>query len=590
LSISTLVSRAGFWVLCAGAFLSPLVYSWNTYDRFVLPKLLFAGFLAVLLAALLAIRWAADGAIAIKRTPLDLPLLAFLGSAVISSVFAINRNIAVFGMYFRYEGLITLALYALLFWLAAQALSDAAQARTLVRILLASAYLVALVAVIQSLTANLTTTPGSDTAFNYGGLLRAYATFGNPNFLAVFLAMLLPRAMDELIDAKAASSRILAVNLLVMLSLALVLTFSRSAWLAAAVGLLGVLVGRRPPRRVMLALAGAVVGLALVIGVLAAASTQGGLPLAHTVLGRALSIHESQGSGITRLHVWDGTVRLVASRPLVGYGPDTFGIVYPRFRTGDWAPGLVIDKAHADVLQVAATQGLIGVAAYLWIVLALAVAFWQGRHRAGAVAAFAGVIVYLAWAQLNFSFVPAAVPFWIFAGAAVTTWAGRLPAVHLVSIQSRLAFPVGGLAAVALVGFGLFGLVRAYIADVDFSRSATAQAVGDRGRAQTTITRARRLVPDQSLYAAEAGSIALDLDGNGRPGPDAAWSAAHEAYAAAVRLGTYSPRLYYYLALADQALGKREDAIRAIREGLQLSPGDPVMRALFTQLSAHNPP
>lgn len=59
----------------------PLLYLRNTYDEFVLPKLLLARLLAVSLLALLAIRWAAEGRLVIRRTPLDLPLLACQASS-----------------------------------------------------------------------------------------------------------------------------------------------------------------------------------------------------------------------------------------------------------------------------------------------------------------------------------------------------------------------------------------------------------------------------------------------------------------------------------------------------------------------------
>ena len=85
------------WVLCLGAFAFPLVYLRDTHDEFVLPKLLFAHLLLVTLLALRAVRWARAGELVIRRTPLDLPILAFLGSALIATVFSINRNVALFG-------------------------------------------------------------------------------------------------------------------------------------------------------------------------------------------------------------------------------------------------------------------------------------------------------------------------------------------------------------------------------------------------------------------------------------------------------------------------------------------------------------
>ena len=93
--------------------------------------------------------------------------------------------------------------------------------------------------------------------------------------------------------------------------------------------------------------------------------------VAHDLLGETTRDEfrplAAGGSGGVRVHLYSDTIVLVAGRPLVGYGPDTFGLVYPSHSTGDWTPGVVVDKAHNDLLQVAATQGVLGVVAYAWL-------------------------------------------------------------------------------------------------------------------------------------------------------------------------------------------------------------------------------
>src|SRR5205814_1684577 len=80
-------------------------------DEFVLPKLLLVRLLIAVSVVVLLARWLEQGTVTWKRTPLDVPLLAFIGSAVLSTVFATNRNVAIFATYDRWEGLITIASY-----------------------------------------------------------------------------------------------------------------------------------------------------------------------------------------------------------------------------------------------------------------------------------------------------------------------------------------------------------------------------------------------------------------------------------------------------------------------------------------------
>ena len=61
---------------------------------------------------------------------------------------------------------------------------------------------------------------------------------------------------------------------------------------------------------------------------------------------------------------------MIAARPLTGWGEDATGLVYGRFLSGDWAPE--VDRAHSGPLDIAATQGVIGLAALAWVLVILA--------------------------------------------------------------------------------------------------------------------------------------------------------------------------------------------------------------------------
>ena len=536
-----------------------------------------AQLLLLSLLGLHGVRWAASGTLVIRRTPLDLPIIAFLASALIATIFAVNRNVALFGTYIRYEGLLTLGTYAALFWLAAQTAWRSDRAHTLVRAMLAGAYLVSIVAVVQWVIAALTTVPGANTGFSYAGLPRASATLSNPTMLAAFLAMLLPPAVAELLDARGLTTRILTANAVVMMGLALALTFVRSAWLGALVGVaIAVAAPQRTPLRLRFGLAAA--GLCVVLAV-GGAVAKGGHPLIPSLFQRAASIAANTGSTTTRLQVWQGAIRLVASRPVTGYGPDTFGLVYPAFRPANATPGFLVDKTHSEILQVAATQGLLGAAAYLWILLSVALAFWRGRRNQGAAAAFAGVVAYQLWAQANFSWVPAAVPYWIFLGAAVAVWQGELPATNALRLPRPAALGVAVVAGLGIIGLAAAGALRAWSADAHFQTGLSAEARGDLGAAHTALAQARTLAPQESQYAFEAGRVAVASTGPGH------WLAAREALTDAERLGTYYSAVYYDLALCDIQLGRRTEAIAALRQALKLSPGDPGIVGLLRQLT-----
>jgi hypothetical protein len=123
----------------------------------------------------------------------------------------------------------------------------------------------------------------------------------------------------------------------------------------------------------------------------------------------------NQDTGSGRVGVWRDTVSLVAAHPLVGWGEDTFGVVYGRFQKGDWSPGQSFDRAHSMPLDLAASQGLAGLAACTWFFAVL----WRGLWRRPELGALGGALAaYFAWSLLNFDWAPATGPFWLLAGAA----------------------------------------------------------------------------------------------------------------------------------------------------------------------------
>ncbi|MFI5268522.1 MAG: O-antigen ligase family protein [Chloroflexota bacterium] len=497
----------------------------------------------------------AGGVIRVKRTPLDVPLLVFTGTAAVSTLLSVNLNVALFGTYSRFDGLFTLATYAAVFWLAVQSISSAREAKAVLRSLLVGGYLVALIAIgqwcVDSLSGQLD--------------VRAFGTLGNPNVLGAYLVLLCPLVYAELRDARSPAGRLLAANVLLTMGVALLLSVSHSAWLGLAAAAAVLLAGRQLPavrsrRRVLLTLA------VLGAGLLAAA------PIA---LSRGTDVSQ-------RIHIWQDTLRLVASRPLLGYGPDTFGLVYPGFQSGQWVLGYVqVDKAHSEVLQVAATQGLAGLAAWAWLMAAFMLAFWRGRSEEGAWAMLAGWAAYLVVLLVNFTALAAAVPFWIFAAAAVVRWHG-VREVTFTPARARLAVAVAQIAVVAaLVAATVPAVILPYLADAKLKEAVDA----DFGRlprqmAARPAAAAHALAPQESVYAVEVGNIAFEYG---------SWSDARTAYGAASSLGTFSPLVYRNLALADLRLGLRPEALAAAKEAAFLDRFDPANQAVLAQTLAPGP-
>ena len=568
------LDRLQLGVVCVGAFLLPMVFLWSTNDPVILPKLLAARLLILVLAALFIARWF-RGEIKLRRTPLDLPIVAYVASAVVSTLFSANVNLAVFGSYGRGEGLLTIATYAALFWLSVQSISSPGDGRAVLRAVLAGAFVVSLIAVLQAVAGGLTVGPTSSVA-------RASATFGNSNALAAYLAMALPLGVNEYLRAGSTSDRILAGNAVAMLAIALVLTLGRGGWVGGAVGIIIVVATARPSRRRVMVMLGAGAATLAATVLATAALGAGGAPIAQSATARLLSLLDpTAGTGAIRLHIWSDTLGMIASRPLVGYGPDNFGLAFPAFQTGSWSP-LLIDESHSELLQVMATQGFLGLAAFVWLCIAFARLWWSGRNQMLASGVLGASVAYLLTLLVNFSTVPAALPFWIFLGAAAVILQGDAaprpaphPSHHRVGRPLQLA---GGL--FVLVGIAVGAIAMPYAADSDLHDSMEAFAAGDRTGAVTLAADARVLQPQQQMYAAAAGNVAM---------ADSDWTAAREAFTTAASLGSFDASVFRQLAIADEHLGLQAEAAAAAKRSVELNRFDPRNLAVLKTVTSASP-
>src|SRR5439155_7337632 len=326
-------------------------------------------------------------------------------------------------------------------------------------------------------------------------------------------------------------------------------------------------------------LVGALVLSLVVVG--SRPSTSGG-SVAQALLGRiASSTDTNSGSVASRLNTWRDLPPLIAGRPILGWGPDTFGLVYPLYQSAPRG-GEFFDKPHQETLGIAAAEGIVGLAAYLWMLIAFIRAFWRGRHLLGAVALFGGWLAYMVSVQFDFSWIPTAIPFWLLTACAMVTFTPNLKPVRIAAFPRRIAAPALAVAAVALIVLLVPAVVLPYLADTKYYAT---QAAPDLQTARATIAQARQLAPSEASYAIEAGNYALNRDQNGNPAPNADWRAAREAYETAGRLGSFSPEMFQVLAIVDEHVGDRTAAVAAARRALELDRFDPASRKLVESLT-----
>jgi type II secretory pathway pseudopilin PulG len=127
-----------------------------------------------------------------------------------------------------------------------------------------------------------------------------------------------------------------------------------------------------------------------------------------------------------RVYVWRDTIPMILDSPLLGHGPDNFKEPFKPYIGHDLETAissesgvaLGVDRAHNQLLQVAATTGLLGLAAYLWVF----VSYFRNAYRRGGwplIALCGGVLAYFLQLQTGIDAIDTSVVFWAILGVSV---------------------------------------------------------------------------------------------------------------------------------------------------------------------------
>lgn len=196
---------------------------------------------------------------------------------------------------------------------------------------------------------------------------RLISSFLDPNFTAIWLVLIFSLSTSVLASRRNLSFAPLLWVTTVSSLLGIILTVSRSGWIALAVAC-AILVGVYF-RKVGLVV---LVGGALLISTIA--------PLSQRLSG----IIDLDTTARYRLESWEGALNIVRQYPLLGVGFNTLKFtrydhalpgtskVVSRFEDGIIRPAQISNRADAgfdsSLLTILATGGIVGLLAFLWMV------------------------------------------------------------------------------------------------------------------------------------------------------------------------------------------------------------------------------
>lgn len=558
----TKIIRYCFYILL---LVTPLIFTRFNYELFEYNKMMLVYGLTVIITASWLIKMLKQKQLIFKRTPLDIFLLSFLVSQILSTIFSIDTHTSIWGYYSRSNGgLLSIISYLLLYWAFVSNFNWQELGKFL-KMALVGGVLVSLWAVPEhfghSFSCLILQGDYSDSCWVQEVQARVFATLGQPNWLAAYLEMLIFIVIYFVLTAKSKLSFSLYLFSLILFYLAFTFTYSRGATLGLLAGILTLVMGLilinfnkkifAKPTKVLFGLTRSATAKKIVLVLAAffiinllfasaltsfqlvkqdAAPVRPGLVENAAPSGTQLENGGTE-SGQIRLIVWKGALDIFRHYPLFGTGVETFAYSYFKFRpnehnlVSEW--DFLYNKAHNEYLNYLATTGIFGFTTYLIIIAVFL--FWAVKKiqnkkllfedKLLVISLVSGYVSYLVQNLFGFSVVMIAVLFYLFPAFAFvgtdSTFDPKfkkdnfLLKIGRAIATKRTVYPKLLTALVIIIaGYFLVGLLRFWQADALFKKGSDYSNYGNTGKGYNLIFDATKINSGEPLYKSELGNVA----------------------------------------------------------------------------------
>ncbi len=376
--------------------ISPLIYSTKAFLVFDIPKLVLiqSGIELAFAFFMLAMSTHSPKEFSWRRPSWPtICLIIYLLSACISTATAFSPHQAWWGSTYRRQGLMLLLHDVALFWM----VRSLSRKRVLRLTLLAGVLAGGIGLIIMTLLEywNIPAYSAWKSAGAYAG--RLVGPFGQPNYTAAYLGMVLPLFLAAAVT-RTKSSKMFALAAVPLLLIGLWGTGSRSTWIGIGCALLMValftLYRRFKAHRLTI--------VALLTGTALLYLTGFVILVSQNSLSWRVAelLHPERWDQIERFQIWDRSLALIDQRPLTGYGLDNLELVFPGSLrpTDTHLMTVYVDRAHSHILDQALSVGVLGMIA--WFALLGLTTLQTLRQKQGdkyelwRLACAAGVLLY----------------------------------------------------------------------------------------------------------------------------------------------------------------------------------------------------
>ena len=225
-------------------FFVPLFWLPITSELFEFNKMILVYLLTVTITGSWLIKSLNDKKFELRRTPLDLPIILFLLANVLSTIFSLDSHTSIFGYYGRWHGGLLSTISYIVLYYALVTHFEKKQILNFLAALFTSGLIISIYAILQHPNPIFRESVGGKTIlhgidYDYWAVdveNRVFSTFGQPNWLAGFLAILILPLVSLLFIFKKFWQKLLVLLAVAAYYLAFTFTYSRGGSVGLLVG------------------------------------------------------------------------------------------------------------------------------------------------------------------------------------------------------------------------------------------------------------------------------------------------------------------------------------------------------------------
>ena len=342
---------------------------------------------------------------------LDIFLLFILLFSGISVVFAINRNVAIFGMPGRYEGILQILYYFSLYFLSTYVNEKHKKKIIYTIILCGIANLI--YAVFQILKI------GNTIRIYRNGKIWATGLTTNPGFFATYMLLCMSYVLGLFIDENNFIYKLIYGSLIFIFMIGLLISNAMSTVVGLIIVLIYILIYIIKNKKYK-----EIISIILILTTATVFIYKANLTTLIEDIDQTTNETKEivkgnldDGYGTHRLFIWKNTLKIVPKNIINGVGIDNF---YYAFGDKPIARGIwFFDKAHNEYLQILITEGIFAIISYLLLYGWIVIKGIKNSYKNKEIHLLLPVIGYLIQAFFNISVIEVAPFFYISLGLLV---------------------------------------------------------------------------------------------------------------------------------------------------------------------------